>query len=346
MRHLTAISIAPNARGWQVHTRQARVLNIFDRVCNLINDSGEVLSIAAPEIGNGPFNILLKDLEFSFLNYLEVGSPITVGINRVAIGEVMVDTHQAKPWSPCPDWEQLHALRDLIGTELLTLKDWIQPRAPTNSVIEYLKTQSVMQVIQDKSHEFFEAGWGLRQSSSYTIHPENAYSSGTRPSQTTLHTLASPKVDFVQPAFESARELCSSVIHAEIRGGNIAAQHLAGLGPGLTPAGDDFILGAILAARIIHPEELANILTKELAEAAAPLTTSLSAAWLRAAGRGEAGVMWHNFFAALSSGDQMAVQNAAVRLLAIGHTSGADTLAGFLSTFFFFINTRTDPCLF
>ncbi len=76
-------------------THQARVLNIFDRFCNLINDNGEVLSIAAPEIGNAPFNILLKDLEFSFFNYLDVGSPITVGFNRVAIGEVMVDTQLA-----------------------------------------------------------------------------------------------------------------------------------------------------------------------------------------------------------------------------------------------------------
>jgi hypothetical protein len=148
-----------------------------------------------------------------------------------------------------------------------------------------------MQGAQDKSHGFFEARYKLRQRSSYTIHRKIAYSSSTNPSQPALHTLTSPKVDFVQSAFEPARELCYSVINADVRGCHIAAQHLAGLGPGLTPAGDDFMLGAILAARIIHPEELAIILTKELSEAAAPLTTSLSAAWLRAAGRGEASVM-------------------------------------------------------
>jgi hypothetical protein len=51
-----------------------------------------VLSIVASEIGNGPFNILLEDSELSLLNYLNVGSPIKIGINQVSLGEVIVDT--------------------------------------------------------------------------------------------------------------------------------------------------------------------------------------------------------------------------------------------------------------
>ena len=56
----SALSIAPAARSWLMHTRRACVLHIFDRACNLINDRGKVLSVVAGEIGNGPFNIVVE----------------------------------------------------------------------------------------------------------------------------------------------------------------------------------------------------------------------------------------------------------------------------------------------
>ena len=110
--------------------------------------------------------------------------------------------------------------------------------------------------------------------------------------------------------------------------------HLAGLGAGLTPAGDDFIMGAIHAVWIIHPHEVASALTQSIADTAAPLTTSLSAAWLRFAGQGEAGVLWHQFFEALVDrvDNPSYLQEALDNILSVGETSGADALAGFSST--------------
>lgn len=109
---------------------------------------------------------------------------------------------------------------------------------------------------------------------------------------------------------------------------------LAGLGAGLTPAGDDFIMGTIHAVWIIHPHEVASTLTQSIADTAAPLTTSLSAAWLRSAGQGEAGVLWHQFFEALVDrvDNPTYLQEALDNILSVGETSGADALAGFLST--------------
>ncbi len=109
---------------------------------------------------------------------------------------------------------------------------------------------------------------------------------------------------------------------------------LAGLGAGLTPAGDDFIMGAIHAVWIIHPLEVASALTQSIADTAAPLTTSLSAAWLRSAGQGEAGVLWHQFFEVLVGRVDAPtyLQEALDNILSVGETSGADALEGFLST--------------
>jgi hypothetical protein len=112
-----------------------------------------------------------------------------------------------------------------------------------------------------------------------------------------------------------------------------SAKQPAGLGQGLTPAGDDFLLGAILAAWIIHSTGVAKSLVEEIANAAAPLTKSLSAAWLRSAGRGEVGIWRHDFFKSLISCDPASNQKAMDKILAVGETSGADALAAFISVF-------------
>ncbi|MBP7691832.1 MAG: DUF2877 domain-containing protein, partial [Anaerolineales bacterium] len=107
------------------------------------------------------------------------------------------------------------------------------------------------------------------------------------------------------------------------------ARYLAGVGGGLTPAGDDFIVGALLAVWAGRAGAGADALAEPVAAAAAPLTTTLSAAYVRAAARGEGSAYWHALLAALAAG---ADWRPALRdLLAVGHTSGADALAGFLS---------------
>lgn len=116
-------------------------------------------------------------------------------------------------------------------------------------------------------------------------------------------------------------------------GGNLerlskGAARLAGLGSGLTPSGDDFLSGAMLRAWLVHPAP--GALCCALAQAAAPRTTTLSAALLRAAARGECGAPWHALLAALSAGDETKITAAAQEVLAHGATSGADGLAGFL----------------
>jgi hypothetical protein len=126
--------------------------------------------------------------------------------------------------------------------------------------------------------------------------------------------------------------LSTSIVLDDVPSAIGAARQHAGLGIGLTPSGDDIIMGALYAARIVHPPEVADVLSKEIAETAVPLTTSLSAAWIRSAGRGEAGVLWHEFFEALVAGTGVDIQKAIDKILATGETSGADALRGFLGT--------------
>jgi len=111
---------------------------------------------------------------------------------------------------------------------------------------------------------------------------------------------------------------------------------LAGLGPGLTPAGDDFLLGLmaglrtwsqLLEGRGLSVEEACQT----ICGAAAGRTNLLSMALLRSAREGLFGEAWHILLAALRQGEADEVREAADRVLGFGGTSGADALSGFLA---------------
>jgi hypothetical protein len=103
---------------------------------------------------------------------------------------------------------------------------------------------------------------------------------------------------------------------------------LAGLGGGLTPAGDDFLAGVMLWAWLAHPRP--DLFCRIVVEAAISRTTTLSAALLRTAARGECGSAWHALLAALAWGDYVELAEMLRVVLSQGGTSGADALSGFL----------------
>lgn len=107
------------------------------------------------------------------------------------------------------------------------------------------------------------------------------------------------------------------------------ARALAGLGSGLTPSGDDVLVGALLALTAWAPPAAAAI-RRTLVDAAAGRSTRISEAYLRAAARGEASEAWHQLLAVLPTGAPTTFIPALRKVIAVGETSGADMLAGFL----------------
>lgn len=110
------------------------------------------------------------------------------------------------------------------------------------------------------------------------------------------------------------------------------ARLLAGLGQGLTPAGDDFLVGVLFAIWASRPRDEARMLAGTIAEVATPRTTLLSAAWLAAAARGEAGQPWHDLLDAIGV-DTTSACSSLDRILSFGDSSGAAALAGFAAAF-------------
>ena len=102
-------------------------------------------------------------------------------------------------------------------------------------------------------------------------------------------------------------------------------QGLIGLGPGLTPSGDDFLVGALATLDAVGAIDAHAALATAVASAAPGATSALSACFLHAAAAGHVGEPLHRAVATLLTGDG----DAAVAAVAdIGHSSGWDMLAG------------------
>ena len=107
---------------------------------------------------------------------------------------------------------------------------------------------------------------------------------------------------------------------------------LIGLGPGLTPAGDDWLAGWLIRWRLgaAHTDAADAVPPPPLRTADLAGTTRLSQALLRAAHAGWVDAAWQDLLAALSRNDAGSIHQHARRILQHGATSGCAMLAGFL----------------
>ena len=105
------------------------------------------------------------------------------------------------------------------------------------------------------------------------------------------------------------------------------AVELMGLGPGLTPSGDDYLVG-LLAGLESTGHRAHPALATAVAYAAPTRTTAIGASVLRHAARGAFAERLHDVLAAIARGDDDDIDRAIGRAMAYGASSGADTLVG------------------
>jgi uncharacterized protein DUF2877 len=104
---------------------------------------------------------------------------------------------------------------------------------------------------------------------------------------------------------------------------------LIGLGPGLTPSGDDFLVGALAILDALVERKAHAALADAIAAAPHGLTSPLSDCLLRAAAAGHVGEHLHCAISALMSGRS---DRAIAAIRNIGHSSGWDMLAGIVTS--------------
>jgi hypothetical protein len=103
---------------------------------------------------------------------------------------------------------------------------------------------------------------------------------------------------------------------------------LIGLGPGLTPSGDDFLSGALATLDALGEHQAHAALARTVEESLSA-TSALSAALLRAAAARHVGEHLHRMVSSVLTGD---VDTALATAGNVGASSGWDMLAGITST--------------
>lgn len=135
--------------------------------------------------------------------------------------------------------------------------------------------------------------------------------------------------------------LAAACAAGDLAGAVEAAERIVGLGPGLTPSGDDILCGLLVSLRLIggavrHGDaavRLADWLGAAVTADAGTRTTALAATLLHCAAAGGAGaeVAAVLRFVAGHEPPGRTGQGAVRRLLSVGHTSGTDLAHGVLA---------------
>jgi hypothetical protein len=138
-------------------------------------------------------------------------------------------------------------------------------------------------------------------------------------------------------AMPNLRLLAQAGLRQNIEEIEDATRGLAGLGPGLTPSGDDVLGGfaaimALLSSQLSADSISCKHIASTIAVVAKPRTTKLSAVLLEYASRGEVSEQFGAFLLTLMlpAEEFETVLKAADRVLAFGASSGGDTLLGML----------------
>ena len=260
----------------------------------------------------------------------------------------------------------------LLGGRLLTLQARETPCAPNGIVLALRASQKPLANLQPEMAFFVERGvlsipalslrLSLQQSQPWSPRPSLAPASC--PPECLIHNLAvletilaahapadglaalalqragssengaKPSL-LVQTAWEAAQGLLEGAAQEQLSLLRKSATTLIGLGPGLTPAGDDVLIGFIAATLLLSQAigqhaALYQRFSAEVLALACTRTNKLSLTWMEYAGRGEVAEHLGRLFHALVLDTTRALEHAALEVLNSGATSGADLLAGII----------------
>ncbi len=110
---------------------------------------------------------------------------------------------------------------------------------------------------------------------------------------------------------------------------------LIGMGPGLTPSGDDFLTGFLSVLLSVdidlrHLKEFQKDLIKQIKNSLNK-TTFLGGEFLKYACIGEFSQPFHQFYISFKSTDKAKIASSTINFLKLGHSSGSDSVSGIIT---------------
>jgi len=293
-RLINAISVGSYALKILKDGAVGEVHSTFERTFNVLI-SGELVGIARRDVPNGPFNII-TDIEpdDSMQSIVDKGERIRVDGDLLKFGKgLKISLSGAEIWRP------KRGVKKPIDIKLVK------------------RNLSLLKEIASRRSEGF--GQLVRQI-------ENMIS-GARFNDGQLNQVSRLGLPHI-------KSLVSGIKSEDLELVRLSAKNLVGLGPGLSPSGDDLLAGFMVGLRWtvnsfngdVNCVDEINRTIAHVAEG----TTMLGKQLLIRAAAGEVNEAVEGLLEAILAGQIEEVRTATEKVLAIGETSGVDSIVGIL----------------
>ena len=116
--HVAARSISRQVKAWLDEGQSiTRTISVFQSACNLVTDNDEIVALVTPDVGDGPFSVVLEGM--ADLRAIDSSAQVASAPGRFAVGRLEIDLETAAVWEPCPDWQALRT-RSIVRSPLLS----------------------------------------------------------------------------------------------------------------------------------------------------------------------------------------------------------------------------------
>ncbi len=307
---------------------EATVIAVFARSLYLRDAAGRIACFGGPGLGEGPLNALCASWPEAAAVAANTAASWHSGLLR--IGPVELDPTQARLWQPAPS-VSLNAprlKRSLVRLAAIPARGLgrMIPALVGGTLSARLRGERV------RAQRADEVGHDEHRNQDHLTLPA-ASASGPFPlprfaAERDKGNHADSRLsDRFERSLDDGLLILASWLRDPAGDPPAAIAMLLGLGPGLTPAGDDALGGALIALRGFGREDVADRLAGWLLPSARTATSNISFAHLAAAAEGEGAAALHDTLASLA-GDDATLAEGVARLDRIGHSSGWDALAG------------------
>lgn len=274
------------------------VHSTFRRVVNISLPGNKLISISRSDVSNSPTNIVtdLSSVEDYWKYEIRPDMTVSVKDNVMRLGSLFINLAEATRWTPA-------IYKKLTGLSLTQI----------SSNISLL------------------ARWADNLPNPYGLACFIPHTSALLAGDFNMPFCSDP---FLEIAFSAITGLCRSLQRADLMGLRENTAKLIGLGPGLTPSGDDFLAGLI--ASLIYTQKITNQpksfpiqgLCNTVCDLARTRTNDISRQLLTFAAKGEVPETMETLILAVLTKPDTELELAARQLTNVGASSGSDQLLG------------------
>ena len=308
MLRAPVLDVGRPARDLLTRSRRWKVIARFRRSAYCRDGAGNIVCLGDISIGRGPLNVrcaLPSPSDWRIVE-LDVGRVVDVDGHILRMGKrTQLFLDRAETWEP----PIVRGLRNVSTARLQPLLDAAARQAPDTGL-----------------------GWVFRLPVS-----DDAAGVASIASSGGVTAAAMPAITSL------ARWLEDSLVTPATRipPSPMDVAGLIGLGPGLTPSGDDFLGGLMIGLRTMNRVDLADGLVRIVLREARQSTNAISYAHLACAAHGQGSEALHQILAAITARGPIEVGPYLEGIERMGATSGWDALAGAFLPLRIYLDART-----